>query len=362
MGPLLFCLTVHDTILELQSTFRVFCLDDGTLGGSVGEVLRDLDRVESAAADVGLRLNHELICTSSTTREAMLSVAPRLQPVGPDMATLLGSPIGGITGVDSTNRSKREALEVMGGRFQYLYPHDALYLLRHAFSLPKMLYILRTSPCFLSSELEDFDLLQRSLLGSIANIDLLDNVEAWTQASPPVWSGGLGIQSVTQLAPSAFLASAAGSSSLISQLLPLNLRNAPDPLHSDALVLWKTGHHEVPPSGTASAQQKSWDAPVVNAIFERLLESAPDERSQARLRVAHRRESGAWLNALPLSAIGLRLDGDTIRVAMGLAWGSHYASLTCANTVVPVWTALVPTVSAVARARVATPDMPVSMV
>ena len=126
---------------------------------------------------------------------------------------------------------------------------------------------------------------------------------------------------MTQLAPSAFLASAAGSSSLISQLLPLNLRNAPDPLHSDALVLWKTGHHEVPPSGTASAQQKSWDAPVVNAIFERLLESAPDERSQARLRVAHRRESGAWLNALPLSAIGLRLDGDTIRVAMGLRLG-----------------------------------------
>ena len=59
----------------------------------MGEVLRDLDRVESAAADVGLRLNHEkseLICTSSTTREAMLSVAPRLQPVGPDVATLLG--------------------------------------------------------------------------------------------------------------------------------------------------------------------------------------------------------------------------------------------------------------------------------
>ena len=30
-------------------------------------------------------------------------------------ATLLGSPIGGITGVDSTMKTKRESLEMMGG-------------------------------------------------------------------------------------------------------------------------------------------------------------------------------------------------------------------------------------------------------
>ena len=33
LGPLLFCLGIHDLISSLQSQFRVFYLDDGTLGG-----------------------------------------------------------------------------------------------------------------------------------------------------------------------------------------------------------------------------------------------------------------------------------------------------------------------------------------
>ena len=100
---------------------------------------------------------------------------------------------------------------MLGGRLRHLYAHDALCLLRHVFSLPKMLYTLRTSPCFLSPELELFDQLQRKLFGSITNIDLFASDRAWTQASLPVCSGGLGIWSVAQLT-SAFLASAAGSS------------------------------------------------------------------------------------------------------------------------------------------------------
>ena len=55
-----------------------------------------------------------------------------------------------------------------------------------------MLYTLRTSPCFLSPELELFDQLQRKLLGSVANIDLFVNDRAWAKASLRVWSDGLG--------------------------------------------------------------------------------------------------------------------------------------------------------------------------
>ena len=44
--------------------------------------------------------------------------------------------------------------------------------------------------------------------------------------------------------------------------------------------------------------------------------------SRARLLAAHTRESGAWLNALPVSALGLRMDDDTVRVAMGLRLGA----------------------------------------
>ena len=55
---------------------------------------------------------------------------------------------------------------------------------------------------------------------------------------------------------------------------------------------------------------------------EGLLENASDERDQARLRAAFSKESGAWLQALPVSSLGLRMDDNTVRVAIGLRLGS----------------------------------------
>ena len=75
------------------------------------------------------------------------------------------------------------------------------------------------------------------------------------------------------------------------------------------------------PSATAYTHQKSWDTPIVNAAYDQLLESTPDDMSRASLLAAHARESGAWFNALPVSALGLCMDDDTVRVAMGLRLG-----------------------------------------
>ena len=41
-------------------------------------------------------------------------------------------------------------------------------------------------------------------------------------------------------------------------------------------------------------------------------------QAKARLQAASVKESGAWLNAFPISALGLRMDDETIRVAVGL--------------------------------------------
>ena len=138
----------------------------------------------------------------------MLNAAHDLCIVSPDQATLLGSPIGSIESVNSAIRTKVNALKIIGSRLHHLNAHDAFCLLHHAYSIPKMLYILRSSPCFLSSQLEEFDHLQRLILSDIANINLVDNDSVWTQASLSVRSGGLGIRSAVQLASSAFLASA----------------------------------------------------------------------------------------------------------------------------------------------------------
>ena len=46
LGTLLFCLTTHNMVQQLRSELNLFYLDDGTLGGSLDEVLVDFWKVE----------------------------------------------------------------------------------------------------------------------------------------------------------------------------------------------------------------------------------------------------------------------------------------------------------------------------
>jgi hypothetical protein len=47
-----------------------------------------------------------------------------------------------------------------------------------------------------------------------------------------------------------------------------------------------------------------------------------DDVSRARLKAAFAAHSGDWLNAPPLSAVGLRMDNETLRIAAGLRLGT----------------------------------------
>ena len=51
-------------------------------------------------------------------------------------------------------------------------------------------------------------------------------------------------------------------------------------------------------------------------------ESVPDDVSRAHLLPAHMIESGAWLNTLPVSALGLHMDDDTVCVVIVLRLGA----------------------------------------
>ena len=199
----------------------------------------------------------------------------------------------------------------MGDRLHFLHAHDALLLLRHSFAIPKILYIIRTAPCFLSPRIEAYDNLLRSILSDITNV-CLDDDNTWLQASLPASAGGIGIRRAAQLAPSAFLASAAGCSALASEILPSHLRDVPDPSLETALTVWHQGHDEPAPTGTPSHRQKAWDAPQIRATYEALLEASPDESTRARLLAVATKESGAWLDALPVSSLGLHMDSDVI--------------------------------------------------
>ena len=247
----------------------------------------------------------------------MLAAFPEFCVLSQAHATLLGSPIGNsVEGIEDTIRAKPQALAVMGDRLCLLHAHDAFCLLRNTFTLPKMLYTLRTAPCFLSPLLQSFDDLQ---LADIANISLDANDPAWAQAVLPVWSGGLGVRNASQLAPSAILASAAGSSELTHRILPPGLQGAPYPSHEVALVLWSSGHEEPPPSAPASCLQRSWDSPRVTLAHRNLLETAPDAPTRACLRAARLATGPSCIIVLPArgqgggpGGLGSPLRGQTV--------------------------------------------------
>ena len=246
----------------------------------------------------------------------MFSSFPGLQVVGRSCASLLGTPIGDLQSIERCLRDKLEKLGVLGDRLHLLSSHDALLILRHSLCIPKVLYILRTAPCFLST----FDNRLRSLLSGVLNVDL-SNDRAWIQATLPVKAGGIGVRRVSQLAPSAYLASAAGCSDLTQLIQPPLFQDLPVPYWAEAVECWKRGVSADPPCPSRQSCQRAWDSLLVTTSYETLLESTISSIEKARLLAVVHPDSGAWLNALPISALGLRLDDIEIQISIGLRLG-----------------------------------------
>jgi hypothetical protein len=203
-------------------------------------------------------------------------------------------------------------------KLKNLAAHDALVLLRHSFSAPKLLHTLRSSPCVDHPLLQDFDNLLKNGLGQITNSNISEI--QFIQASLPVKDGGSGIRRVTSLASSAFLASAAGTLNSQEQILSQCNSHLDTHVHLSRSK-WTTTHNQPSPPEAVAFKQATWDTPVVLADKELVSANALDNHSKARLLAASSPQSGDWLHAMPISSCGLRLDDEAIRVSVGLRLG-----------------------------------------
>jgi hypothetical protein len=180
--------------------------------------------------------------------------------------------------IDVVLTSKIAEFQRLSTRLKLLCTHDAFFLLKNCFSLPKLQYILRCAPCYNSPVLHEYDNLIRDTLQIILNVTLMEST--WQQATLPVRNGGIGVRLATQLALPSFLSSVASSSELVLQMLPPcihNLVGTNELLFNDAVELWKlrAGQDQIPES---IATQKAWDSPLVEVSVERVLLAAQTGR------------------------------------------------------------------------------------
>jgi len=196
-------------------------LDDITFGDSVSKLVGQIQDFEKESSLIGLSLNH-------VKSEVMgLSCAGVLEWGCSDLdfkqcvvgqESLLGSPLRN-KGVDTVLNTQVAVLRQFATHLLGLSTHESFYLMNNSLAIPRLMFLLRSSPCFLSPVVTQFDLELLRVMTSVSNCAFTDT--SWSHASLPVRFGGLGILSLGKLAAPAYMASARFSHELLRQIIPM---------------------------------------------------------------------------------------------------------------------------------------------
>ena len=75
----------------------------------------------------------------------------------PRDAIVLGAPAGGDVIIDTVLHCKFKEFRRLAERLTNFNTHDAFYLLKHCFSLPMLMYTLRSAQCYDSELISQYD-------------------------------------------------------------------------------------------------------------------------------------------------------------------------------------------------------------
>jgi len=246
------------------------------------------------------------------------NLLPGIRRVDESSLEILGTPIF-ESGLRRMFSSKTESLGLMCDRLKLMDVHPALCVFKKSLDSSRFSYLLRSSKAFLlRDELKGVDDLFRSTLEAIANVKL--DEFSWNQGSLPLAFGGLGIRKVEDLALPAYLSSVYSSSSLSDKLLEkFGIKVIDDEFMRlvEGIPL-----DFVPEKFSDRKVQRNWDLPRINSKFCELFESS-EPTTRARLLASSTKESSKWLQVVPSSQLGLLLDNNAARIAVGLRLGSQ---------------------------------------
>ena len=189
-------------------------------------------------------------------------------------------------------------------------------MLKNCFSLPKLLFFLRTSTCFNQPALlGKYDKTVRDGLSKVCNVNF-DDISN-THLALPAEMGGLGVSSASLLALPSFLASGFGASDFLTTIFWETIE---DVSFTKALEKWLslTNEQDSPLYGT----QKKWTQPVFVKTAHELISRMDDKRS--KVFKAHQGKFGShWLYVFPCKNMGLKLDDQQLRISIGLRLGAN---------------------------------------
>ena len=92
----------------------------------------------------------------------------------------------------------------------------------------------------------------------------------------------------------------------------------PDFTRKRILERWKAISDSPPPSDEVYGKQKCWDRIITKQTFSMLLANCTSQIDKARILASKAAHTGDWLNAPPITSIGLRMSYEIIRVAIGI--------------------------------------------
>ena len=121
-------------------------------------------------------------------------------------------------------KAKTKVLDSITENLELIELHQAVFILKNCFSIPKLTYLLHSAPCFkCKEELEAFDTAIRIKTKKICDVTF--GKDSWSQAFLLIWHGGLGLRSAPDLSLPCFLLSSFACQGLVNRLLPsLTLR------------------------------------------------------------------------------------------------------------------------------------------